>query len=173
MTDDVHSLRPVGLEFLESAPQRFEYQEPLAAPSAAVFAAISSDPSTWGWFPGIEEGSYEGDAPAGLGARRWVRIGGVKYRETMLAWDAPRRWAYRVDETSAPMFAALLEDWVTEPADGGTTMLHWTFAFEPLAETAELLVGAHELIGATFHDAARALDAKLARPSGPDSQTRS
>lgn len=116
MTDDMAALRAVGLEFFETAPHRFEYREPLDAPCAVVFDAISADPSTWGWFPGIEAGSYEGDEPAAVGTRRWVRIGGVKYRETMLAWDVPHRWAYRVDETSAPMFAALLEDWVIEPA---------------------------------------------------------
>ncbi len=89
MTDAVHQLEPVGLDFLETAPHRFDYRASLDAPCAAVFDAISSDPSTWGWFPGIEAGAYEGDEPAGVGTRRWVRIGGVKYRETMLAWDAP------------------------------------------------------------------------------------
>lgn len=160
MTEAVHALRPVELEFVGSAPNRFEYREPIAAPPDAVFAAICAHPSTWTWFAGVEEGTYEGDGPAGVGTRRSVRVGGVKYRETILAWDAPRRWAYRVDETSAPLFAALLEDWVMEPAGGGTT-LAWTFAFEPLPDTAEMLTGAHDLIGSTFHDAARALDATL------------
>lgn len=161
MTDPVHELQPVGLDFLETAPHRFEFEEPLAAPCAAVFAAISADPSTWSWFPGIEDGTYEGEEPPGIGTRRWVRIGGVKYRETVLAWDDPHRWAYRVDETSGPVFAALLEDWVIEPADRDTTTLRWTFAFDPLPETAELLVGARELIGTTFRDAVRGLDARL------------
>ena len=90
-----------------------------------------------------------------------MRVGGVKYRETILAWDEPRRWAYRVDETSAPIFAALLEDWVMEPAAKETTTLVWTFAFEPLPETAELMAGAHDLIGSTFHDAMLGLDAHI------------
>jgi uncharacterized protein YndB with AHSA1/START domain len=161
MTDAIQLLRPVELDFLDDAPHRFEYHEPIAAPCAAVFAAISADPSTWGWFPGVDEGSYEGDAPPGIGTRRRVSVGGVKYRETMLAWDEPHRWTYRVDETSAAVFNALLEDWVIEPAGGDTTMLHWTFAFEPLAETAALLVGAREIIGTTFQDAARGLEATL------------
>jgi hypothetical protein len=125
-----------------------------------VFAAIGADPTTWSWFPGIEEGGYE-SGPPGVGTRRWVRIGGVKYRETILAWDEPSRWAYRVDETSAPLFAALAEDWVVTPADGGTSTLHWTFAFDPLPDTASGLVGARELIGSTFADAVRGLDRRL------------
>jgi Polyketide cyclase / dehydrase and lipid transport len=161
MTDTVHQLEPVGLDFLETAPHRFDYRASLAAPCAAVFAAISADPSTWGWFPGIEAGGYEGDQPAGVGTRRWVRIGGVKYRETMLAWDAPKRWTYRVDETSGPVFKALLEDWVMTPAAGDSTTLGWTFAFDPVPEMAEILIGARELIGTTFSDAAKGLDAAL------------
>ena len=51
MTDDTSQLRPVGLEFLETAAHRFEFDAPLAAPPASVFAAISADPSTWTWFP--------------------------------------------------------------------------------------------------------------------------
>jgi uncharacterized protein YndB with AHSA1/START domain len=161
MTDATVPLRPVGLEFLETCSHRFEFDASLAAPPAAVFAAISADPSTWSWFPGIEAGEYEGDDAPGVGTRRWVRIGGVTYRETILAWASPRRWAYRVDETSAPVFAALLEDWVVEPGDAASTTLRWTFAFEPLPETAELFAGARELIGTTFHDAAKGLDAWL------------
>jgi hypothetical protein len=161
VTDAVHPLRAVELDFLDAAPHRFDYDEPIAAPQAAVFAAICADPSTWSWFPGVDEGSYEGGGAPGVGTRRWVHVGGVKYRETMLAWDEPRRWAYRVDETSAPVFGALLEDWVMEPSAGGTTTLRWTFAFDPLPETAALMSGARDLIGGTFHDAARGLDARL------------
>jgi uncharacterized protein YndB with AHSA1/START domain len=161
MTDEMTQLRPVGLEFLDTAEQKYEYDAPLAAPPAAVFAAISADPSTWSWFPGLDGGEYEGAATPGIGTRRWVRTGGVKYRETILAWDEPHRWAYRVDETSAPVFAVLLEDWVIEAAAGGRSTLRWTFAFEPLPETAELFAGARDLIGTTFHDAAEGLDAAL------------
>ena len=44
MTDSLHQLRPVTLDFVERAPHRFEYREPVAAPPATVFAAISRAP---------------------------------------------------------------------------------------------------------------------------------
>ncbi len=162
MSDELFDLTPVALDFLEGAPQRFDFAEPVAAPPDAVFAAISADPSGWGWFPGLETGGYEGDEDPGIGTRRWVRMEGIVYRETMLAWEAPRRWTYRVDASSAPVFAALLEDWVIEPTADGTSTLRWTFAFEPRPETAELLAGAHELIGTTFRNAVAGLNAALA-----------
>jgi hypothetical protein len=153
-------LRAVDLDFLEDAPHRFDFVEPVGAAVEPVFAAIAADPSTWSWFPGVEEGAYETALP-GVGSRRWVNVGGVKYRETMLAWEAPRRWSYRVDETSAPVFAALAEDWVVEPDGHDAATVHWRFAFDPRAETAAMLLDARDLIGTTFHDAMRGLDTSL------------
>jgi hypothetical protein len=160
MSQDSRVLLPVDVDFLEAAPHRFDYAEPVGAPVERVFAAIAADPSTWTWFPGIEEGAYE-DATPGVGTRRWVRIGGVKYRETMLAWEAPRRWAYRVDETSVPVFAALAEDWIVEPDGHDAATVRWVFAFDPLPETAAMLVDGREIIGTAFRDAMRGLDASL------------
>jgi uncharacterized protein YndB with AHSA1/START domain len=154
-------LAAVELDFLATAPQRFEYAEPVHAPPAAVFAAISADPGTWSWFPGLEDGGYEGDGPAGVGSGRWVCMEGVVYRETVLAWDEPHRWAYRVDASSAPVFATLLEDWVIEPAGEGTSTLRWTFAFEPRPEMAEVMIGAQRLVGDTFRAAVAGLNTAL------------
>jgi hypothetical protein len=98
-----------------------------------VFAAISADPSTWtAWFPGLSAGHYEGGGVAGIGSGREVRVGGTAYRETVIAWDAPHRWAYRVDETSVPMARALVEEWLVEPGPSeGHSLLTWTFAIDP------------------------------------------
>lgn len=148
-----HSLRAVDLGFLDEALLRIEYVSPdLPAAPAALFAIVCSDPSGWSWFPGLEAGGYEGDGPHGVDSRRWVRMGDATYRETILAWDEPTRWAYRVDETSDEVFDALLEDWVVEAADGGSR-LRWTFAFAPRAELADVLAGSDELIGQTFASA--------------------
>jgi hypothetical protein len=86
-------MRAVELEFLADAPIRLEFVEPVHAPVEAVFAAISADPSSWSWFPGLDEGRYESAPPHGVGAIRYVRMGEWEYRETMLAWEPPRRWA--------------------------------------------------------------------------------
>jgi hypothetical protein len=122
-------MRPVELEFLASAPIRLEFVEPVHASADAVFAAISADPSTWSWFPGLDVGRYESAPPHGVGAVRYVRMGEWEYRETLLAWDPPHRWAYRVDESTGPAFAALAEDWVIEP-DGDDARVRWTFAVD-------------------------------------------
>jgi hypothetical protein len=87
-------------------------------------------------------------------------MGDTTYRETILVWDAPSRWAYRVDETSDAVFDALLEDWVVE-ASGDGSRLHWTFACAPRAELAAVLAGSEGFIGETFAGAMAGLAAKL------------
>ncbi len=149
MTTSLHQLQPVGLGFLDTAPVRFDFEAELPAPLPDVFAAISADPSTWTWFPGLSEGRYESATPHGVGTTRAVVMDGTTYRETILAWDAPTRWAYRVDESSEPTFNALAEDWVIEAHERGS-ILRWTFAVEPPLELVELIAGARETIDAVF-----------------------
>jgi hypothetical protein len=120
----------VGLEFLEAAPVRLAYHAWVPAPRPRVFAAVTADPSTWRWFPSVSGGCYEGDGPYGVGSRRQVRSNGIRMRETVMAWDEPCRWAYRVDESTAPMARALLEGWEFEDG-GGRTLVRWTMASEP------------------------------------------
>lgn len=127
----MHRLRPEGLDFVTTAPRRWTFSAPVAAPPAEVFAALSADPATWAdWFPGFTAGHYEGDGPPGLGSGREVTVGRTRYRETMLAWDAPHRWTYRVDETTVPLAAALVEEWRVAP-DAADSVVSWTFAIDP------------------------------------------
>lgn len=152
MTTALHQLRAVGLDFLDTAAVRFVYEVELPASPDAVFAAISADPSTWTWFPGLADARYESPAPHGVETTRSVVMDGIAYRETILAWDEPRRWAYRVDRSSETTFAALAEDWVIEPSGPGAT-LQWTFAVEPQPELAELIAAAGDVIGTVFANA--------------------
>jgi uncharacterized protein YndB with AHSA1/START domain len=155
-----HSLRTVDLDFLESAPLRFVFEADVAAPQADVFAAISADPSTWSWWPGHDEGSYESPPPHGVGSRRHMRMGDSWYRETILAWDEPTRWAYRVDESADSLLEALVEDWrVGGDADGST--VRWTFAVEPGADVAAGFPAAKTMIGDMFDQAMANLSARL------------
>ena len=153
-------MRSVELQFLVDAPIRLEFVEPVHASADAVFAAISADPSTWSWFPGLDEGRYESAPPHGVGAKRYVRMGEWEYRETMLAWEPPHRWAYRVDESTGPAFAALAEDWVIEP-DGDDARVRWTFAVDA-AELALPPASLREVIGPVFAEAMLGLSASLA-----------
>lgn len=160
MSATLHALEPVGLDFLETAPLRFDYAADLPADADRVFAAISADPRSWTWFPGLADARYESAAPHGVGTRRAVVMDGVTYRETILAWDAPRRWAYRVDESSDDTFTALVEDWIIEDRGDGS-VLRWVFAVAPRPDLAELLADARDVIGGVWSAAAAQLAAHL------------
>ncbi len=123
-------LRQVGLDFLDSAPRVYEFEAILDAPPERVFAALSAQPTTWTWFPGVKGFPYEGAEPFGVGTKRSVRATGVTYRETIVAWDEPERWAYRIDETTAPVAKSLVEEWTMQPQGNGA-LVRWRFAIDP------------------------------------------
>jgi carbon monoxide dehydrogenase subunit G len=157
-------VRQEELDFVERAPRKWVFEEEVAAPQHVVFDAISADPSTWeGWFPGLSSGGYGGDGPHGVGSKRWVKMSGVTYRETILAWDAPSRWAYRVDESTAPIAHALVEDWQVEPRGDDRSIVRWTFAIDakPLFKVGAPAAGT--VMGRLFKKAMANLSEELAR----------
>jgi hypothetical protein len=162
----VHRLRPEGLDFTTTAPRRWTFSAPVTARPAEVFAALSADPSTWAaWFPGLSAGHYEGDHPPGLGSGREVTVGRTRYRETIIAWDAPHRWAYRVDETTVPMAHALVEEWTVAPGAADTSVVSWTFAIDPRPLFMLGIPLASPVMGGVFRRGMRNLSRHLASSS--------
>jgi hypothetical protein len=163
----MHALRPEGRSFVERARRVFVFEAPVAAPRPQVFAAISADPSTWTWFPALRHGRYESPAPHGEGAIRSVSMAGTIYRETVIAWEAPALWAYRVDESSVPLADALVEEWTVleDPADAGASIVRWTFAIDPKPLFSAGAPAATSLMGGLFRKAMANLSARLAVPS--------
>jgi Polyketide cyclase / dehydrase and lipid transport len=125
-------LQPVGLEFFETAPFRHVSTEVVHRPADAIFAAISEDPAGWGsWFPGFShQGRFLTPPPHGVGAVREVVMLGTRFREEVLAWEAPHRWAFRVDQSSLPFANALAEDYRVVP-DRDYSVVQWTLALDP------------------------------------------
>ncbi|MGY5081645.1 SRPBCC family protein [Streptomyces nigrescens] len=153
-------LRPVELDFVESAPLRLVFTAEVSAPPKAVYAALADDVAGWScWFTGVAR-----SAPTQGGTGREVRLtGGTRFTETILAAEPDAHYAYRVDTTNAPGLRALLEDWRLAPANGGTR-LRWTFAADGPAPFRFLLTLARPGLGRAFRESARALDRRLTRP---------
>ncbi|MFE3887678.1 SRPBCC family protein [Streptomyces lydicus] len=151
-------LRPVELDFADSAPLRLVFAAEVAAPPKAVYAALADDVAGWSrWFTGVAR-----SAPTHGGKGREVQLtGGTRFTETVLAAEPDIHYAYRVDTTNAPGLRALLEDWRLTPADGGTR-LRWVFAADGPAPFRFLLTLARPGLGRAFRDSARALDRRLA-----------
>jgi hypothetical protein len=125
------SLRPVTLEFLDAAPRVITSSAVVAHPVPVVFAAVTGDPATWTWFPGFSDrGRWLTEPPHGVGSTREVTMSGSVFTDTVLAWDEPTRWAFRVETATGPLLRALVEDYRFE-ADGERTLVRWTFAADP------------------------------------------
>ena len=161
-----HRLRTVELDFLDKAPHRFVFEAMVPASKETVFAAISDDPSTWTWWPGTRRRSRtRRRAPHGVGSRREMHMGDSQYRETILAWDEPTRWAYRVDESADSLIDALVEEWVVE-GDGDRSTVRWTFAVEPGSDMEAAIPAAKTMIGDMFDQAMANLSARLSGVRG-------
>jgi uncharacterized protein YndB with AHSA1/START domain len=150
-------LRPVGLDFVESAPVRLVFAREISAPPQTVFRALAADVPGWAdWFPQV---TYA--RPLDDGAAREVRLrGGIRFRETILAAKEPEVYTYRVDVTNAPGVRALVEEWRLIPAGSGTRV-QWTFATDGTAAFRLLMRPARAAQARAFRDAVTALDRRL------------
>ena len=124
-------LAPVDLGFLASAQHTVTREMRIAAPPEKVFDAFARDPAGWGlWFPGFSRsGRYVTAPPHGAGAEREMRIAGIRVVETVLAWEEPSRWAFRVSSAAVPFLRAMVEDYRFTPHAAGT-LFTWTAAFD-------------------------------------------
>ncbi|WP_327426688.1 SRPBCC family protein [Streptomyces sp. NBC_01236] len=151
-------LRPVGLDFVETAPLRLVFAREVTASPEAVFHALAEDVSGWSeWFSAVTLAR-----PTQDGAGREVRLrGGTRFEETVLAARAPEVYAYRVDVTNAPGARALVEEWRLTPAGKGTRV-QWTFATDGAVPFRLALKLGRAGLGRAFRDAVMALDRRLA-----------
>lgn len=152
-------LRPVELDFVESAPLRLVFSAEMSASPQAVYEALAEDVAGWtSWFTAVISAT-----PTHGGAGREIRLkGGVLFRETILATDPGVRYAYRVDETNAPGLRALLEEWrITATAHGAR--VRWTFAADAPAPMVAVLKLGRAGLATSFRGAVRNLDRRLTR----------
>ncbi|MBP0460066.1 SRPBCC family protein [Streptomyces bomunensis] len=150
--------RPVGPEFVESAPVCMAFGAEVAAPPAAVYRELAECVEDWpDWFGPLV-------AVARTPEGRQVRLrGGGQFWETVLVAEPATRYAYRTDRTNAPGMTALVEDWLLVPA-GGATRVRWTVATDGTAVYRAVVRAARPAIGRSFRDAMRALDRRLTLP---------
>ncbi|KAB1148232.1 SRPBCC family protein [Streptomyces luteolifulvus] len=151
-------LRPVGIEFVETAPVRLVFAREISAPPGAVFHALAEDVAGWaGWFSAVTLAR-----PVDDGARREIRLrGGTRFEESVLVATSPEVYAYRVDVTNAPGLRALVEEWRLTAAGTGTRV-QWTFAADGTPPLRLALRLARAGLGLAFRDAVTTLDRRLA-----------
>ena len=153
-----HRLRPVGLDFVDTAPVRLVFAQEISAAPEAVFHALNDDVPGWAeWFAAVTHARSLDD-----GAGRDIRLkGGGRFRETVIAAKEAEVYAYRVDVTNAPGARALAEEWRLVPVGAGTRV-RWTFAADGTALFRLAVKTARAGLGRAFRDAMVSLDRRLA-----------
>ncbi|MFF1476967.1 SRPBCC family protein [Streptomyces sp. NPDC058301] len=160
-------LRPVELDFVETAPLRLVFAADAAAPADALYRALAVETEAWPeWFAAVTH------ARATDGGREIRLRGGTRFEETVMAAEPSARYAYRVDVTNAPGPHALVEEWRLTPNAQGTRV-QWTFAAAGGAPFRFALRMGRAGLGRAFRDAVTTLDRRLAAPGGGPTATAS
>ncbi|MET8244263.1 SRPBCC family protein [Streptomyces sp. NPDC005202] len=149
-------LRPVGIDFVETAPVRLVFAREISAPPDRVFRALAEDVPGWTeWFSAVTFAR-----PTDNG--REIRLrGGARFQETVLMAKEPEVYAYRIEVTNTPGARAWAEEWRLSPAGAGTRV-QWTFAADGAAPFRLVLTLARAGLGRAFRDAVTSLDRRLA-----------
>jgi len=123
-------LRSEDLAFLDRAPVRQVHVGEVGLPADRVFDELAGHPERWPrWFSVLRDCRYEGDPPYGVGTGRRISFrGGILARETVLVWDAGKRFVYRIDEMNVPGVRAFMEEWTLESVGDRGTRLRWVLA---------------------------------------------
>ncbi|MFI8849630.1 SRPBCC family protein [Streptomyces sp. NPDC053499] len=154
----VRQLRPVVLDFADTAPLRLSFTADLSVPVERVYTALADEVEAWpSWFAAVTE-----LRPTADGKGREVRLkGGGFFDETVMAALPGERYAYRVDRTNAPGLRALLEDWHLAPSPAGGARVRWTMAVDGTPALRTVLRLGKPGLGASFRDAMRKLERRL------------
>ena len=123
--------RPVGLDFIEGAPWRFENTVDLEATPEAVFDILADGESWPQWFDGIKRVAWTSPEPKGVGTTRTVTLTTMTAHEHFLAWERGRRFAFRFDGLSRPLWRAGIEDYRLEAREGNRTRFFYGVYLEP------------------------------------------
>lgn len=157
-----HRLRPVGLDFLDTAPVRMAFSAVLLAPPPTVYHALADETRNWPtWFAAVKDARPHGDH-----GRLVTLSGGLRFEETVLAAEPPLRYAYRADSVNRPGLRALAEEWRIAPV-ADTSMVQWTVAAEASPAVTLFLRGFRPALRAAFRHAVHGLDRQCAVPPPP------
>ena len=86
--------------------------------------------------------------------------GGGHFVESVVVWDEPHRFVYRVEQSNAPGLLAWMEEWLLAPSATGGTVLRFTMAIDAAPFVRAAIRLARPGISRSVHSAAALLDAR-------------
>lgn len=127
----------VGMEFFDQARYCFRAHEVVAATPERVFEVFLDGPAWTKWATPITGVEWTSPFPLEVGSTRTVSMwGGLEGHEEFIAWDPPRRMAFRFNEVSKPGVAAFAEDYRVTDLGEGRCLVEWAMAMVPAGPSA-------------------------------------
>ncbi|WP_406277300.1 SRPBCC family protein [Embleya sp. NBC_00896] len=115
------------------------------APPARIWEIITGD-ALVEWTLAFTALTWHPDPPSGLGATREVTLLRLlTVRERFFRWEENKRYTFSAVGASIPGLRRVAEDWVIEPALGGSRLV-WTLAAQAAAPAAPLLWASRPLV---------------------------
>lgn len=144
-----HQCEKVGMEFFDHARYRFRAHEIIAAAPERIFEVFLDGPSWTRWATPITAVDWTSPFPLEVGATRTVTMrGGLVGLEEFIAWDPPRRMAFRFNEVSRPGVDAFAEDYRVTDLGDGRSLVEWTMVMTPSGPGARAFPLTAPLVGA-------------------------
>lgn len=150
MTAALHPCDRVGLEFVDSAPNRFSNSVELNITPEQLFEVLADAESWPRWAKVITDVEWTSPEPRGVGTTRLVTMrGGLLGAEEFLAWDEHTMMAFRFNEASEKRIKAFAERYDVVPTESGCK-LTWTLAMEVTGVARYTLGVSKPVLNATF-----------------------
>ena len=125
------SCNKVGMDFVESAPERIVNEIELEASPERVFEVLENGDAWPRWFDDILKVEWTSPKPFGVGTTRIVTLKPMTVYEEFIAWETGKRFTFCFTGTSLPFMKALCEDYRLEPLGKNRTKFTYIVAYDP------------------------------------------
>ena len=124
-------LAPTELDYIGTAPHRFDNEIVIDAPAERIFELISDGRSMGAWFQDFVACRWTTTAPHGVGSTREVELEALTVKERFLTWEPGRRLAFAIYAITVPLVKRMVEDLRLEPVGDRRTRVLWQVHYTP------------------------------------------
>jgi uncharacterized protein YndB with AHSA1/START domain len=169
VTGHEYPCEPVELAWLAAAPVRMVARRHVAADPQAAFDSFFAKDLWPRWASAVESVQWDPGFPPSVGStRRVVMRDGMVGHEEFIAWDPPRRLAFRMGSTSTPLARAFAESFEVFELSAGRCRVEWTMALDPVGMRRRVAPLARPFILAYMRLALRGVARQLAAGAVPN-----
>lgn len=146
--------RTVGLDFIETAPQRYVNEVELDVTPERLFEILDDEHAWPLWATGLKRVDWTTPRPHGPGATRTVTFvgGGMEVYEYFFVWEPGKELAFYLTGASQEVWSAFAERYQVAPLPGGRCRLTWTLAYDPVGGFAKRHWLVRPLLGRGLRD---------------------